>query len=156
MHWISQLTQQWKFLRKVLRNFENKIAVKTVPGHNKLKASMMMANSNNIRRLFIFYWVIIFSCTSQPAKKEAAMETIDNNTAYELSKVFPVTPEKLFNAFLSETTLQKIWGVSSISIDARPEGKARAKLQIENENWDFTITYKVTGAFPFSAVEIAR
>src|SRR5262249_40172413 len=29
-----------------------------------------------------------------------------------------------------------------IKIDARPEGKARAKLQISNENWDFTITYK--------------
>lgn len=35
------------------------------------------------------------------------MDPINYNTAYELSKVFPVTPEKLFNAFLSETTLQK-------------------------------------------------
>jgi uncharacterized protein YndB with AHSA1/START domain len=69
------------------------------------------------------------------------MGTFDNNTAYELSKVFSVAPDKLFNAFLSEPTLKKIWGVSSISIDARAKGKARAKLQIGNENWDFTITY---------------
>ena len=69
------------------------------------------------------------------------MDTINDNTAYELSKVFPVTQDKLFNAFLSEAMLKKIWGVSSISIDARAGGKARAKLQIDNENWDFTITY---------------
>ena len=38
--------------------------------------------------------------------------------------------------------MKKIWGVSAIKIDPRPEGKARAKLQIGNEKWDFTITYK--------------
>ena len=70
------------------------------------------------------------------------MNTIDHNTAYELSKVFPVTQEKLFNAFIDETTLKKIWGVSSITIDARPGGHARAALEFDNENWDFTITYK--------------
>jgi hypothetical protein len=102
---------------------------------------MMTTSRNNVKRLFIFCCVTVFACTSQPAKKETAMDIIDTNTAYELSKVFPVTQDKLFNAFLSETTLKKIWGVSSISIDARTGGKARAKLQIGNENWDFTITY---------------
>jgi uncharacterized protein YndB with AHSA1/START domain len=70
------------------------------------------------------------------------MDATDNNTAYELSKVFPVTQEKLFNAFIDEMTLKKIWGVSIITIDARPGGKARAELRIDSENWDFTITYK--------------
>jgi uncharacterized protein YndB with AHSA1/START domain len=70
------------------------------------------------------------------------MDASDDSTAYELSKIFPVTQEKLYNAFIDETTLKNIWGVSAITIDARPEGKARAELKIDSENWDFTITYK--------------
>ena len=70
------------------------------------------------------------------------MTKFDDSTAYELSKVFTVTPDKLFNSFINEETLKKIWGVSEIQIDARPGGKARALLQFGSENWDFTITYK--------------
>jgi uncharacterized protein YndB with AHSA1/START domain len=61
---------------------------------------------------------------------------------YEISKEFKAAPEIVFRSFIDEETLKKIRGVSAIKIDARPEGKARAKLQIGNENWDFTITYK--------------
>jgi uncharacterized protein YndB with AHSA1/START domain len=67
---------------------------------------------------------------------------MENDTTYELSRVFPVAPGTLFSQFLDETTLKTIWGVSQITIDARPEGQARARLTINDENWDFTITYK--------------
>ena len=70
------------------------------------------------------------------------MGTLHKDTAYEISKVFLATEEELFNAFISEPLLKKIWGVSSITIDARPNGQARAKLAFANENWDFTIIYK--------------
>jgi uncharacterized protein YndB with AHSA1/START domain len=70
------------------------------------------------------------------------MDTIDNNTAYELSPVFPVSQETLFNALINEAILKRIWGVSSITVDARPNGKARAQLEIDGENWDFTLTYQ--------------
>ena len=67
---------------------------------------------------------------------------MENDTTYELSRVFAVAPGKLFSRFLDEATLKTIWGVSQITIDARPEGRARAQLTINDENWDFTITYK--------------
>ena len=70
------------------------------------------------------------------------MDTLDNSTAYELSRVFSAAPETVFRSFIDEGTLKQIWGVSEIIIDARREGQARAKLQIGNENWDFTLTYK--------------
>ena len=70
------------------------------------------------------------------------METIDSNTAYEISRLFQVPQRALFNAFVDEAILRKIWGVSSITVDARPGGQARARLQIEDENWDFTVTYE--------------
>ena len=70
------------------------------------------------------------------------MDTLDNSTAYELSKVFRVAPEKVFRSFIDEATLKNIWGVSEIKIDARPGGQARAKLQFGDENWDFTLNYK--------------
>jgi hypothetical protein len=70
------------------------------------------------------------------------IDTIDKNTAYELSHSFHVTQATLFNAFINPATLKDIWGVSSITVDARPSGQARAKLTIDDENWDFTITYQ--------------
>jgi hypothetical protein len=53
------------------------------------------------------------------------MDTTEKTTAYELSRVFPVAQATLFNAFLNRPTLKEIWGVSSIAVDARPNGKAR-------------------------------
>ncbi|MGH8014636.1 MAG: SRPBCC family protein [Candidatus Zixiibacteriota bacterium] len=70
------------------------------------------------------------------------MNPIDTNSAYELARVFPVTPEILYNSIIDSTILKQIWGVQSISVDARPEGKARAVYRIGEQNWDFTITYK--------------
>src|SRR5262245_53895640 len=68
------------------------------------------------------------------ASTEKSMDTLNTDTAYELSKEFNASPEIVFKSFIDEETLKKIWGVSEIKIDARPECKARAKLQISNEN----------------------
>ena len=70
------------------------------------------------------------------------MDEIDNNTAYELTSVFPGAQATLFNAFINAAILKEIWGLSSITVDARPNGQAHAQLEIGNENWDFTITYQ--------------
>jgi hypothetical protein len=61
---------------------------------------------------------------------------------FELGKIFPVKQEKLFDAFLNESVLTKIWGVKSIKIDAKPGGNAIAEFNINGENWNFTLTYK--------------
>ncbi|HKV06132.1 MAG TPA: SRPBCC family protein [Candidatus Acidoferrales bacterium] len=66
---------------------------------------------------------------------------MDKDTAYELIAPFTIAPDRLFKAFLDETVLKKLWGVSEISIDARAGGTARAKMTIANENWNFTLTY---------------
>ena len=68
--------------------------------------------------------------------------SIDENTAYEISRRFAAPQAALFHAVLNPATLKEIWGVSSISVDARPGGQARATFRIGEENWDFTITYQ--------------
>ena len=70
------------------------------------------------------------------------MSALDDDTAYELAAEFPVARSVLFNAFIDEEKLRRMWGVSSISVDARPNGQARALLEIDGERWDFTITYR--------------
>jgi uncharacterized protein YndB with AHSA1/START domain len=69
------------------------------------------------------------------------MNTLDNNTAYEISKVFPATQEQLFNAFTDGATLKKIWGVQSINVDPRVGGITNARYVVGKQNWSFTITY---------------
>lgn len=70
------------------------------------------------------------------------MDSIDEKTAYEISRTFPVAQTVLFNAFVDASTLKTIWGLSSIAVDARSEGHARAEWTIGEENWNFTISYR--------------
>jgi len=70
------------------------------------------------------------------------MDSIDDKTAYELTHSFPIPQSVLFRAFIDAATLKQIWGVSSITVDARPNGQTRAKLTVADENWDFTIIYQ--------------
>ena len=72
---------------------------------------------------------------------ENTMNKIDNNTAYQISKIFPVSQEKVFKAITDSTVLKKIWGVQSISVDARVGGKANAVYIEGDQDWSFTITY---------------
>lgn len=64
------------------------------------------------------------------------------NTSYELTRVFFVPKERVFDSFLEEDVLKQIWGIKSITVDARPEGKSFAKAEFNGENWNFVITYK--------------
>ena len=66
---------------------------------------------------------------------------MDNNTAYEISRIFAATQKQLFDAFTDGPTLKKIWGVQSISVDPRVGGTANAKYIVGDQNWSFTITY---------------
>ena len=69
------------------------------------------------------------------------MSEIDWNTAYEISKTYTVSQDKVFNAITDSTVLKKIWGVQSISVDARVGGKANAVYVEGGQDWSFTITY---------------
>ena len=70
------------------------------------------------------------------------MNTFDSKTSYEISKIFLISPEKLFNALIDSTILKKIWGVQSINVDARVGGEGKA-IYIEGEqDWSFTMTYQ--------------
>ena len=62
-------------------------------------------------------------------------------THFELSRTYATGQATLFNAFIDPDTLRHIWGVSTISVDARPRGHTRAELSFASENWNFTITY---------------
>ena len=66
---------------------------------------------------------------------------MDVDTAYEIHRLFPVGPERLFAAFTNPAILKNIWGLSAISVDARVGGQALAKMEITGKNWNFTITY---------------
>ena len=70
------------------------------------------------------------------------MNTAATDTVYELTRFFSVPQEKLYKAFIKEEILKKIWGVSSITIDACPGGTANARLEINGQNWNFVITYR--------------
>jgi uncharacterized protein YndB with AHSA1/START domain len=37
--------------------------------------------------------------------------------------------------------LEKVWGVQSIAVDARPGGQTEATYIVDGEDWSFTLTY---------------
>ena len=100
---------------------------------------MPLMPSKGLFQLILFTLLL---CMCRNENKISSIDHFNSGTAYELSKNIPVPPEKLYAAFLDPKALRKIWGLTSITIDARPEGKAIAKLQIGDQNWDFTLTYK--------------
>ena len=65
-----------------------------------------------------------------------------NDRAYELSRAYPVSQDALFNSLIDADVLKCIWGLSGITVNARPNGQAQAKLTIDDESWDFVITYR--------------
>lgn len=66
---------------------------------------------------------------------------MDVNTGYEIHRLFPVGPDRLFAAFTDEVILKTIWGLADVSVDARVGGTTVAKMQIAGENWNFIMTY---------------
>src|SRR5262245_9156337 len=69
------------------------------------------------------------------------MKTTDSNIGYELTKKYPVSPQRLFDALIDATVLKRIWGVQQITVDARVGGKAEALYVVGGQDWSFTITY---------------
>jgi uncharacterized protein YndB with AHSA1/START domain len=68
------------------------------------------------------------------------MSATDEPLGYELTRVYPVAPERLFNALTDATVLKKIWGVQEITVDARIGGKTTAVFVDGGQDWSFTIT----------------
>ena len=69
------------------------------------------------------------------------MSATPKTFGYELKRVYPVSPEKLFTALTDGMVLKRIWGVQQISVDARVGGKATAVFIDSGQDWSFTITY---------------
>ena len=69
------------------------------------------------------------------------MNSPDSKFAYELSQIYPVPPESVFEALTDATVLKKIWGVQEITVDARVGGRTRAVYVDAGQDWSFTITY---------------
>ena len=71
------------------------------------------------------------------------MNPTDSKLDYELSRVYPVSAESLFNALIliDATVLKKIWGVQQITVDARVGGRTSAIYIDAGQDWSFTITY---------------
>jgi len=69
------------------------------------------------------------------------MNTTGGTLGYELTWIYPASPERLFNALTDATVLKRIWGVQQIAVDARVGGKTDAVYIEGGEDWSFTITY---------------
>jgi uncharacterized protein YndB with AHSA1/START domain len=82
------------------------------------------------------------SCIDQNADRNHAGSSVEDTTSYTITKTVALSPDKVYDTYLDPRSLKQIWGVDSISIDARPEGQTRAMLRINEQNWDFTLTYK--------------
>lgn len=69
------------------------------------------------------------------------MDQSDGRMAYEVSKTYPASQERLFGALTDATVLTEMWGVQQITVDARVGGKIRAVYVEGGQDWSFTITY---------------
>jgi uncharacterized protein YndB with AHSA1/START domain len=69
------------------------------------------------------------------------MHPTEGRMAYEVSRTYPVSRERLFRALTDSTVLEKIWGVQQITVDARVGGKGTAVYVEGGQDWSFTLTY---------------
>ncbi len=81
------------------------------------------------------------SCFDQNSERKFPSPANDT-TSYTIKKMVSVSPDKVYETYLDPEYLKQIWGVDSISVDAKPEGRTRAKLRVNDQNWDFTLVYK--------------
>ena len=82
---------------------------------------------------------MLFSCSN---KEETTINALNSKTSYQISKMFSVSPEKLFNALTDSGVLKKIWGVQSINVDVRVGGEGKAIYIEGDQDWSFTMTYQ--------------
>jgi uncharacterized protein YndB with AHSA1/START domain len=69
------------------------------------------------------------------------MEIKHNTIGYEIERAFSNSQEVLFKALTDSNILKSIWGVQNITVNAKTGGQARAIYRVNEQNWDFTITY---------------
>jgi uncharacterized protein YndB with AHSA1/START domain len=69
------------------------------------------------------------------------MNSTDSKLAYELSEIYPVPRERLYQALTDATALKRIWGVQQITVDARVGGETDAVYVEGGQDWSFTLTY---------------
>lgn len=69
------------------------------------------------------------------------MRPFDGDLGYEISKAFPASPARLFQALTDAGVLKQIWGVQQITVDARVGGRTEAVYVEGGQDWSFTLTY---------------
>jgi uncharacterized protein YndB with AHSA1/START domain len=87
-------------------------------------------------------FLLMNACIDQTSERPHSISSADDTTSYTIKKTLAVSPDKVYNTYIDPQSLKQIWGVDSISVDARPEGQTRAMLNVNEQNWDFTLTYK--------------
>lgn len=92
--------------------------------------------------LFIAICLVFHSCVDQNSARGHAKTSSLDTTSYTITKVLTVSPEKVYNAYVDPQSLKQIWEVDSISVNAIPNGQTWARLRVNEQNWDFTLTYK--------------
>jgi uncharacterized protein YndB with AHSA1/START domain len=71
----------------------------------------------------------------------SSMHPTEGRMAYEVSRTYPVSRERLFRALTDSTVLKKMWCVQQITVDARVGGKGTAVYVEGGQDWSFTLTY---------------
>ena len=95
-----------------------------------------------MKNLLLIIGMALLTGNCQPAKTEISREPLDPNSAYEITKSFLEPVDKVYSSFIDSAMLKRIWNLSSITVDARPEGKTMAVMTINNEDWSFNLTYQ--------------
>jgi uncharacterized protein YndB with AHSA1/START domain len=86
--------------------------------------------------------IAFHSCINSSAGHQHVVAAIEDTTSYTIKKIMPVSPEKVYAAYLDPQSLKQIWSLDSIRLDVRPEGQTKGYLTFDDVNWDFTFTYQ--------------
>jgi uncharacterized protein YndB with AHSA1/START domain len=95
-----------------------------------------------MKNLLLIIGIALMAANCQPSKTEISRDPIDTNTAYEITKSFLEPVDKVYSSFIDSAMLKRIWNLSSITVDARPEEKTLAVMTVNNVDWSFNMTYK--------------
>lgn len=91
--------------------------------------------------IYIGIGLFLNSCIDQSSERKYVSPANDS-TSYTIKKTLAVSPDKVYETYTDPQSLKQIWGLDSINLDVRPEGITRAKMRVNDKNWDFSITYK--------------
>jgi uncharacterized protein YndB with AHSA1/START domain len=66
----------------------------------------------------------------------------ESPASYQLSREFNAPKEKLYELFLREDALVRLWNIEEIKLDVREGGKSRIRSG-DNADWDFTMHHRI-------------